>query len=106
VDVRVRCEMQPAPPAAQATDSAAAPRRMALLEVDDSGPGIPPEDRDRVFDRFYRRENSPPGGSGLGLAIVRSVAERCDARIELDTSPLGGLRVRVIFAPTGPTLPS
>jgi len=105
VDVRVRCEMQPAPPAAQATDGTAAPRRMAVLEVDDSGPGIPPEDRDRVFDRFYRRENAPPGGSGLGLAIVRSVAERCDARIELDTSPLGGLRVRVIFASAGHTLP-
>ncbi|MDD4886027.1 MAG: ATP-binding protein [Thiomonas sp.] len=100
VDVRVRCEMQ----AAQAAEGAATPQRMAVLEVDDSGPGIPPEDRERVFDRFYRRENAPAGGSGLGLAIVRSVAERCSAKIELDTAPLGGLRVRVIFAPTGPAL--
>jgi two-component system OmpR family sensor kinase len=69
-----------------------------VLEVDDSGPGIPPEDRERVFDRFYRRENAPAGGSGLGLAIVRSVAERSGARVELDTAPLGGLRVRVLFA--------
>jgi two-component system OmpR family sensor kinase len=110
VDVRVRCEMMPVSAethgtAAQDASAAIRPQRMAVLEVDDSGPGIPPEDRDRVFDRFYRRENAPPGGSGLGLAIVRSVAERCDARIELDTSPLGGLRVRVIFASAGHTLP-
>lgn len=104
VDVRVRYEMMPAPPrvaSADGTPAAAPPQRMAVLEVDDSGPGIPPEDRDRVFDRFYRRENAPAGGSGLGLAIVRSVAERCGAKIELDTAPLGGLRVRVAFAPTG-----
>ncbi len=69
-----------------------------LLEVDDSGPGIPAADRPRVFDRFYRRADAPPGGSGLGLAIVRSVAERSHASVELLDSPLGGLRVRVSFA--------
>ncbi|OIR02671.1 sensor protein QseC [mine drainage metagenome] len=69
----------------------------AVLEVDDSGPGIPPEERPRVFDRFYRRETSPPGGSGLGLAIVKTVAERSRAQISLLDSPLGGLRVRVLF---------
>ncbi|MBU6440019.1 MAG: two-component sensor histidine kinase [Betaproteobacteria bacterium] len=68
-----------------------------LLEVDDSGPGIPEADRPRVFDRFYRRADAPPGGSGLGLAIVRSVAERSHASVELLDSPLGGLRVRVSF---------
>ncbi|WP_018911691.1 ATP-binding protein [Thiomonas sp. FB-6] len=68
-----------------------------LLEVDDSGPGIPAADRPRVFDRFYRRADAPPGGSGLGLAIVRSVAERSHASVELLDSPLGGLRVRVSF---------
>ncbi len=70
---------------------------LAVLEVDDSGPGIPMDDRARVFDRFYRRENAPPGGSGLGLAIVRSVAERSGAQLSLLDSPLGGLRVRVQF---------
>jgi two-component system OmpR family sensor kinase len=69
----------------------------ALLEVDDSGPGIPAAERERVFDRFYRREDAPPGGSGLGLAIVRSIAERSGARVTLLDSPLGGLRVRVAF---------
>ena len=106
VDVRVRCEMAPAAPSqsaeAQPPGAAVQPQRLAVLEVDDSGPGIPPEDRERVFDRFYRRENAPAGGSGLGLAIVRSVAERSGARVELDTAPLGGLRVRVLF----PALPT
>ncbi len=101
VDVRVRCEMAPSsllPTGPDRPADSAAPRRIAVLEVDDSGPGIPPEDRERVFDRFYRRENAPAGGTGLGLAIVRSVAERSGARVELDTAPLGGLRVRVLFA--------
>ena len=70
----------------------------AVLEVDDSGPGIPAAERPRVFDRFYRRADSPPGGTGLGLAIVKSVAERSGATVELLDSPLGGLRVRVRFA--------
>ena len=70
----------------------------AVLEVDDSGPGIPAGERPRVFDRFYRRADSPPGGTGLGLAIVKSVAERSGAAVELLDSPLGGLRVRVSFA--------
>ena len=48
----------------------------ALLQVDDAGPGIPAEDRERVFDRFYRRASGDETGSGLGLAIVRSIAER------------------------------
>ena len=75
------------------------------LVVDDAGPGIPEADRDRVFDRFYRRDEAAAGeggaaeGSGLGLAIVRSVAERHGARVSLGDSPLGGLRVTVRFAP-------
>lgn len=69
----------------------------ARLVVDDDGPGVAPADRDRVFDRFYRRNVDGEPGSGLGLAIVRSVAERHGARIELGDSPLGGLRVTVVF---------
>ena len=67
------------------------------LTVCDSGPGIPPEERERVFDRFYRRPGQIESGTGLGLAIVRSIAERHGARLVLDTSPLGGLRVAVGF---------
>ena len=66
------------------------------VTVDDSGPGIPAAERERVFDRFYRadgaRESRP--GSGLGLAIVRAIAQQHGAAISLDTAPgLGGLRV-------------
>jgi two-component system OmpR family sensor kinase/two-component system sensor histidine kinase QseC len=74
------------------------------LTVDDSGPGIPPAERERVFDRFYRRERDEHGGaghagSGLGLAIVRSIAQRHAASVRMLDSPLGGLRVSVRFAP-------
>lgn len=76
----------------------------ALLRVDDSGPGIPAEDRVRVFDRFYRRECSgDTTGSGLGLAIVQAIAQRHGARIELGDAPLGGLRVELRLPLAGPT---
>ena len=72
----------------------------ALLRVDDAGPGIPGDERARVFDRFYRHAAGDEPGTGLGLAIVRSIAERHDATVRLADSPLGGLRVEVRFAPT------
>jgi two-component system OmpR family sensor kinase/two-component system sensor histidine kinase QseC len=65
------------------------------LSVDDDGPGIPVEERERVFDRFYGRNAGGDAGSGLGLAIVKAVVERHDGRIELGQSVLGGLRVAV-----------
>lgn len=71
-----------------------------FIEVCDSGPGIPPEDRERVFDRFYRRAQTNEPGSGLGLAIVKTVAERHRARVLLDDASLGGLRARVEFPQT------
>lgn len=76
-----------------------------MLRVDDAGSGIPPADRERVFDRFYRRDADGEGeaaqGTGLGLAIVKSVAERHGAAVTLGDSPLGGLRVEVRFPPVG-----
>ena len=72
-----------------------------MLLVDDAGPGIPAAERDRVFDRFYRRDAAGEGetaqGTGLGLAIVRSIAQRHGAQLALADSPLGGLRVQVRF---------
>jgi signal transduction histidine kinase len=68
----------------------------AFLEVEDTGPGIAPAERARVFDRFYRGEGAAAGGSGLGLAIVRRIAERHRGRVELlDRAAGTGLRVRV-----------
>jgi len=69
----------------------------AVLTVDDAGPGIPEAERQRVFDRFYRRAEGGESGSGLGLAIVQSVATAHGARVSLDRSPQGGLRAVVRF---------
>ena len=68
----------------------------AILEVEDSGPGIAPGERTRVFDRFYRVEGAAQGGSGLGLAIVRRIADKHGGSVELLDALSGhGLRVRV-----------
>ncbi|MGJ3704765.1 ATP-binding protein [Variovorax sp. AFSI2.2] len=68
------------------------------LSVDDSGPGLPEEERARVLDRFYRSGEPQAPGSGLGLAIVKSIADLHGATVVLAASPsLGGLRVLVRF---------
>jgi two-component system OmpR family sensor kinase len=70
------------------------------LSVRDAGPGIAPEERARVFDRFYRGQagSASVPGSGLGLAIVRSVADRHGAEIVLgDGIDGGGLGITVRF---------
>jgi two-component system OmpR family sensor kinase len=68
-----------------------------VLTVEDSGPGIPPGDMDRVFDRFYRVPGTGVSGSGLGLAIVRQVAERHGAKVSLQNLQ-GGLLATLKFA--------
>lgn len=69
----------------------------ARLTIQDSGSGIPEENRDRIFDRFYRVPGTSPSGSGLGLAIVKAIAERHEATVELGQAELGGLAVTVSF---------
>jgi two-component system OmpR family sensor kinase len=69
----------------------------ARIDVADSGPGIPEEERERVFDRFYRGHQAPGGGSGLGLAIVRQIITLYGGTIGLDKSPSGGLLVSARF---------
>jgi len=78
-----------------------------VLAVEDSGPGIAPAERERVFDRFYRAPDAAAGtpGSGLGLAIVQAIAQRHGGTLALDASArLGGLRValRLPAAPAAP----
>jgi len=68
------------------------------VTVEDSGPGIPEEERERVFDRFYRVAGSEAAGSGLGLAIIKAIAERHGATLTLGRSErLGGLAATVVF---------
>lgn len=65
-----------------------------LLTINDTGPGIPPDQRQAVFQRFYRVDTLQAEGSGLGLAIVADVASRLAVDIELSTPPWGyGLKV-------------
>src|SRR5882672_4419538 len=69
-----------------------------FLAVDDSGPGIPAEERERVFERFYRLQTNGTDGCGVGLSIVQSVARAHGARVVLSDSELGGLRATVHFS--------
>ncbi|MEO6278687.1 ATP-binding protein [Roseateles sp.] len=68
-----------------------------LLRVDDDGPGIPADQRERVFDRFQRGEGATVEGSGLGLAIVRAAARQQGASVTLAASSLGGLRAEIAW---------
>ena len=67
----------------------------ALLLVDDDGPGIPAEERERVLGRFARGEGARGAGTGLGLAIAAAQAARHGGAPALEDSELGGLRARV-----------
>ena len=68
------------------------------LSVADTGPGIPAEARERVFDRFYRGDDNAEPGSGLGLSIVKRIADAHRASIALDAGAEGhGLVVHVHF---------
>lgn len=78
------------------TDTAGA----GWLSVEDDGPGIPVEERERVFERFYQATGAPSGGSGLGLAIVKEVAQRHGASVTLADPPSGhGLLVTIRIPP-------
>ena len=70
------------------------------LEVTDDGIGIPKDQQDRVFERFYRVDKSrskETGGTGLGLAIVKHIVELHDARIYLESEVDKGTQIRIVF---------
>ncbi len=82
------------------------PKVGATLIVEDSGPGIPEEERELVFERFYRVLGSDPegrnlDGSGLGLAIVREIASRHHARVSIGDAPGGGAVFTLVFPHLG-----
>jgi two-component system sensor histidine kinase BaeS len=75
-------------------------RELAVLTLDDSGPGLEKEQLPHVFERFYRAEGSrarSSGGSGLGLSICRAIVEAHHGSIEAASAGLGGLSIRVIL---------
>ncbi|HYA46021.1 MAG TPA: sensor histidine kinase N-terminal domain-containing protein [Burkholderiales bacterium] len=73
-------------------------REQALLEIEDSGVGISPAERELVFERFYRVLGSGSEGTGLGLAIVKAIADAHHAKVTLESNPKApGTLVRVVF---------
>jgi two-component system OmpR family sensor kinase len=91
----VRVHTDPGTPVSVAVN---ADGEVVTIEVVDGGPGIHPEDRDRLFDRFWRADPSrarKTGGSGLGLSIVSSIVVAHGGTISVDGSPAGGAAFRV-----------
>ena len=88
-----------------------APGGRAVMSVQDTGIGIPPDQIERVFERFYRgdparthrTDDGSRGGAGLGLAIARWIADAHGAEISLDSTPGAGTRATVSFPPAAPT---
>lgn len=64
-----------------------------LVVVDDCGPGIPPEHRDHVFERFWRMDRQSGNGAGVGLALVQRIAQLHDGSIHTEERPGGGTRM-------------
>ena len=85
------------PAGGRVTVSVAAPNHKALIAVEDSGPGIPESETQRVRQRFYRMPNSPGHGSGLGLAIVDEIARLYGATLSIEPAASGGARITVQF---------
>jgi heavy metal sensor kinase len=74
-----------------------------LIEITDQGPGIPPEHRGKIFERFYRIDKArsrADGGTGLGLAIARLFVEQHGGRIELESPATGGNCFRIVLPPS------
>jgi len=72
--------------------------RLAEIDIEDDGPGVPATELSRVFDPFYRREpsrNRQTGGIGLGLSVARSIARAHGGDVALQNRPQGGLRAKV-----------
>jgi signal transduction histidine kinase len=79
--------------------------QQVVLTVEDDGTGIPPEERDRIFERFVRLDEArsrDAGGSGLGLAIAHGIATAAHGAITVDTSRWGGARFTVTLPSAGP----
>lgn len=73
-----------------------------FLEIADNGPGIAPEERERVFDRFYRALGTKTSGTGLGLAIVKRIVDIHRGKIAIDDGLDGrGTTFRLVFPRLG-----
>ncbi|MDO5672513.1 MAG: HAMP domain-containing sensor histidine kinase [Actinomycetaceae bacterium] len=78
---------------------------IAVIEIRDHGPGVSPQQADKVFERFYRADVSrsrASGGSGLGLSIVQGMVQAHNGTVKMLTTPGGGATVRVRIPCAGP----
>jgi len=88
------------PPGGRVTVKLELSQGQSVLSVEDDGPGIAPELRKRVFERFYRVPDTTPEGCGLGLAIVREIADRHHAELGLEAGSSGyGTCIKIRFPP-------
>jgi two-component system phosphate regulon sensor histidine kinase PhoR len=87
------------PPGGQIWLRARSEANMLILQVEDTGPGIPSKEQPHVFNRFYRGTNIPADapGTGLGLAIVKSIAENHQGRVWVDSTVGGGSNFTVVL---------
>lgn len=85
------------PPAGSISVRCAQRGRRLEIEIDDEGPGVPDEDLERIFDKFYRSPASSGGsqGTGLGLSIARGLLEAMNGDIHAENKPEGGLKIRL-----------
>ena len=75
-------------------------QEVAVLTIRDNGPGIPEEEQEQIFERFYRADHSrsrAAGGSGLGLAIARQLTEAQEGHLSVKNHPEGGAEFRLSF---------
>jgi signal transduction histidine kinase len=92
------------PEGGQITLSARHKDNLVQIAVQDSGPGLPPEEAERIFERFYRVDASrhrEDGGSGLGLAIAKSIVQAHGGQVWAESEAGKGLRI-VISLPLHP----
>ena len=86
------------PPGGRITVNARAEERQVIFEVKDTGPGIPLEDQQRIFEKFYRASNvADTKGSGLGLAIVKSVVDSYHGRVWVESAVNEGASFIVVL---------
>jgi signal transduction histidine kinase len=84
------------PPRSEVTIST---RADGSIDVSDHGPGVPQEDRERIFERFWRGKAAPAHGAGLGLAIVAEIMKAHGGNVEVTAGPHGGAVFTLVFLP-------
>ena len=95
------------PPGTAITISARVEKNELILQVADRGPGLPPDELERIFDPFHRAATARPGGTGLGLAIVKGFVEAQGGRVSASNRTSGGGALFTITLPANeaPDLP-